>query len=93
MLIKPGRYRHYKGKEYIVIGEATHTETKEQMVIYQQDYDDFKLWVRPKELFEGTVEIGGSRTSTGEIVNRFTYVGPWCCCHCTNPCNINGLGG
>ena len=87
MPIKPGRYRHYKGQEYIVVGEATHTETKEQMVIYQQDYDDFKLWVRPKELFEGTVEI------EGEVVNRFTYIGPWCCSHCTNPCNVNGLGG
>lgn len=87
MSIKQGRYKHYKGKEYIVIGEATHTETKEQMVIYQQEDGDLQLWVRPKDLFEGTVEIDGT------TISRFEYVGPWCCCHCTNPCNVNGLGG
>jgi hypothetical protein len=68
--VAPGRYRHYKGKEYTVIGVARHSETGQELVVYRQEYGDFGLWVRPKEMFleEVTVE--------GQSVPRFLYLGP-----------------
>ena len=67
--ISPGRYRHYKGKEYTVIGVALHSETQEKLVVYRQEYDDHGLWVRPKEMFLETVAVDG------QAVPRFRYVG------------------
>jgi len=57
--IQPGRYRHYKGKEYTVIGVARHSETQEELVVYRQEYGDHGLWVRPKKMFLETVEVEG----------------------------------
>jgi hypothetical protein len=57
----PGRYRHYKGKFYEVIGVATHSETLEQLVVYQQDYGDRSLWVRPRAMFEQLVAVEGKQ--------------------------------
>jgi cupin 2 domain-containing protein len=57
--IQPGRYRHYKGKQYTVIGVALHSETKEELVVYRQQYGDHALWVRPKEMFLETVKVDG----------------------------------
>ena len=65
-----GRYRHYKGKQYIALGVAKHSETLEEMVLYQQDYGDRGLWVRPKEMFLESVEIEGQTTA------RFQFMGP-----------------
>ena len=49
---KPGeRYRHFKGKEYQIIGVATHTETEEPMVVYQALYGSYGLFVRPLAMF------------------------------------------
>lgn len=67
--MKPGRYRHYKGKDYIVIGVARHSETEEELVVYRQDYGDRGLWVRPKAMFLETVELGG------KTIPRFDCVG------------------
>lgn len=66
---KPGIYEHYKGNHYRVIGVAKHSETLEDLVIYEALYDNevSKLWVRPKEMFLGTVEVDG------EYVPRFRY--------------------
>ena len=44
--ITPGRYRHYKGNEYTVLGVARHSETLEELVVYRQEYGDRGLWVR-----------------------------------------------
>ena len=55
----PGRYRHYKGGEYEVIGTVRHSETLEPMTLYRALYGNFGLWVRPAAMFEGTVEIDG----------------------------------
>lgn len=66
---KPGLYRHYKGKDYRVVGVARHTETKEPVVVYQALYGGRGLWVRPAAMFNGTVEVGGKR------VPRFARVG------------------
>lgn len=49
--LKPGIYRHYKGQQYLVIGEASHSETLEPMVVYRALYGEFGLWVRPKTMF------------------------------------------
>jgi hypothetical protein len=56
---RPGRYRHYKGGEYEVIGVARHSETFEALVIYRPLYNDSGLWARPHAMFFGQVEIDG----------------------------------
>lgn len=66
--IQPGIYKHYKNKNYKVLCEATHSETREKMVVYQCLYGDYGMWVRPKEMFTELVEIDG------ELIPRFTFV-------------------
>ena len=67
--IKPGRYRHLKGKEYEVLGVARHSETEEELVVYRALYGDFGLWVRPVSMWNETVE------RDGKTFRRFTYIG------------------
>jgi len=69
MEIKKGKYRHFKGKEYMVLGIAKHSETLEPIVVYQALYGDFDLWVRPAAMWNETVE------KDGYIGPRFQYVG------------------
>jgi hypothetical protein len=57
--IQPGRYRHYKGSEYTVLGVARHSETLEELVVYRQEYGERGLWVRPAAMFAETVEVDG----------------------------------
>jgi hypothetical protein len=59
--ITPGRYRHYKGNEYEVIGIAQHSETLEAMVVYRPLYGEGGLWVRPAAMFAEDVVIDGRR--------------------------------
>jgi hypothetical protein len=66
----PGRYRHYKGNEYEVVGVARHSETGERLVVYRPLYGDSGLWVRPLAMFAETVTVDG------ESVPRFAYLGP-----------------
>lgn len=68
-MIQPGRYRHYKGNEYLVLGIAQHSETEEEFVVYRQDYGDRSLWCRPRQMFEETVQAGG------QAVPRFKFIG------------------
>lgn len=56
-----GLYRHFKGNTYVVIGEGTHTETDEDLVIYMSTKLDGKIWCRPKEMFHGYTEDGLKR--------------------------------
>ena len=51
-----GRYRHYKGGEYTVMGVAQHSETGEALVVYRPEYGDRELWVRPLSMFQESVE-------------------------------------
>ena len=67
--VPAGRYRHYKGNEYSVLGVARHSETLEELVVYRQEYGQRGLWVRPKLMFLETVEVNG------ETVPRFKYLG------------------
>jgi len=66
--ITPGKYRHYKGKEYQVIGTAFHSETLEEMVVYKALYGDEDLWVRPAEMWNETVEVGGEKVKRFEKI-------------------------
>jgi hypothetical protein len=59
-MIEPGRYRHYKGNDYEVIGEARHSETEEPFVVYRALYGERGLWVRPLAMFLDAVMIDGS---------------------------------
>ena len=67
--IAPGRYRHYKGMEYEVLGCARHTETEEEVVVYRALYGDRGLWVRPKAMFLDHVIV------EGRPAPRFRYLG------------------
>ena len=67
--IRPGRYRHYKGNEYTVLGVARHSETLEELVVYRQEYGEHGLWVRPAAMFAETVMVDG------QSVPRFRWIG------------------
>ena len=69
MEIKPGRYRHFKGKEYEVIGVASHSETLEPMVVYRALYGEGGLWVRPAAMWTEQVDREGYSGP------RFIYTG------------------
>ena len=66
MPVEPGRYRHYKGNFYEVIGIARHSETDELLVVYRPLYGERGLWVRPLAMFEETVLIEGCAVSRFE---------------------------
>jgi hypothetical protein len=68
-MIKLGKYLHYKGKEYEVIGVAKHSETLEDLVIYKALYGEGDLWARPKSMFLEEVDVDGKK------VSRFKYIG------------------
>lgn len=67
--IKPGRYRHFKGKEYQVIGLANHSETMEPMVVYRALYGERGLWVRPASMWNEEIHREGYDGP------RFYYIG------------------
>ncbi|MFT6899698.1 MAG: hypothetical protein ACJA13_004139 [Paraglaciecola sp.] len=69
MSITPGRYRHYKGNDYEVIGVAKHSEDETQLVVYRPLYGARDLWVRPLDMFVEKVEIDG------QSLPRFAYTG------------------
>lgn len=68
-MIKLGKYKHFKGNEYEVIGEAKHSETLEEYVVYRALYGEKGLWIRPKKMFEETI------TRDGKTFKRFEYIG------------------
>ena len=59
--ILPGRYRHFKGNEYRVLFVARHSETLEEMVVYEALYGEHGVWVRPASMWDEIVERGGVR--------------------------------
>jgi hypothetical protein len=58
-MIPPGRYRHYKGQDYEVLGTAKHSETEEEYVVYRARYGDRGLWIRPTGMFLEAVIVDG----------------------------------
>lgn len=67
--IKLGKYRHFKGNEYEVIGIAKNSENLEDMVVYKALYGDGGLWVRPLAMWNENVEVNG------KTLKRFEYIG------------------
>ncbi len=67
--VKLGRYRHFKGNEYEVIGVAKHSETLEEYVVYKALYGEGKIWIRPIEMWNETVE------KDGKTYKRFEFIG------------------
>ncbi len=66
--IKLGKYEHYKGKQYEVIGVAKHSETLEELVVYRALYGENDLWVRPLKMFLENVEVEGKQ------IPRFRFI-------------------
>ncbi len=71
MKLKLGIYEHYKGRKYRVIGIAKHSETLEDMVVYEALYENelLKLWVRPLKIFLEEIEVASKK------IPRFKYLG------------------
>lgn len=67
--IKLGKYRHFKGNEYEVIGIAKHSETLEETVVYKALYGENELWVRPASMWNEEI------TRDGKTFKRFQYIG------------------
>lgn len=72
MTLKLGKYKHYKGKEYEVVGIARHSETLEELVVYKALYqnDGENIWVRPLKMFIEEVEIEGKKMSRFEFLGK-----------------------
>ncbi|MBQ7862404.1 MAG: DUF1653 domain-containing protein [Clostridia bacterium] len=68
MDIEKGRYRHFKGNEYEVIGTARHSETLEEYVVYKALYGEGGLWIRPASMWNEAVE------RDGEVFERFRKI-------------------
>lgn len=80
--VEPGRYRHYKGREYTVIGTARHSETLEELVVYRPEYGERGLWARPKRMFSESLNIEGREVprfqflaESGEQVAQSVFAG------------------
>ena len=70
MSLETGKYRHYKGGEYEVIGVARHSETEESLVVYRPLYGERGLWVRPLEMFKESVEVDGQELPRFALVEE-----------------------
>ena len=68
-MLKLGKYRHYKGNEYELVGIAKHSETLEELVVYRALYGNHDLWVRPLKMFLEEVEVKRKK------IPRFQYLG------------------
>ncbi|MGK5736698.1 DUF1653 domain-containing protein [Acinetobacter junii] len=71
MALQRGIYQHYKGQLYQVFNVARHSETEEELIVYQCLYGDYSMWVRPLSMFTETVAL-----DSGEIIPRFKLIQP-----------------
>lgn len=69
MVLQRGIYQHYKGQIYQVFNVARHSETEEQLVVYQCLYGDYSMWVRSLSMFVETVEL-----EDGQVIPRFKLI-------------------
>ena len=73
MKLKLGKYKHYKGKNYEVIGIARHSETLEELVVYRalyssKEFGDNSLWIRPLSMFKEMVDFNGKKVPRFELI-------------------------
>ena len=68
-MLQTGIYKHYKGQLYQVLHVATHSETREKLVVYQCLYEDYSIWVRPYEMFIEQVQL-----EDGSLISRFKFL-------------------
>jgi len=73
-MIRPGRYRHYKGSDYEVVSIARHSETEEELVVYRTLYGDGSLWVRPLAMFMEDVVVDGRQVPRFAWVEDLQYI-------------------
>ena len=69
-MIKLGKYKHFKGNEYEVIGIAKHSETLEEMVVYKALYGDGDIWVRPISMWDEEIERDGVKKKRFEFIGK-----------------------
>ncbi|WP_263141751.1 DUF1653 domain-containing protein [Pseudomonas sp. RIT-PI-AD] len=72
MTLQTGLYRHYKGQQYRLLGVARHSETDEEVAVYQALYGEYGLWVRPLAMFAGTVEVDGEQIARFALIRAET---------------------
>ena len=72
MALKPGKYKHYKGNLYQVLGTARHSETLEELVVYKALYqsEGKNIWVRPLQMFTETIEINGQQIARFQFIEE-----------------------
>ncbi len=68
-MIQPGRYRHYKGQDYEVLGTAKHSETEEEFVVYRALYGEQGLWIRPVSMFMEMVVVDGQPCARFQLLD------------------------
>jgi hypothetical protein len=95
-MIKPGRYRHYKGKDYEVLGVARHSETEAEYVVYRQLYGAGGLWIRPAEHVCSNRSHSTARplcrdsVGSRKVQRENVAACPWRCPACVDDASIQG---
>lgn len=76
MSVQPGRYRHYKGNDYQVLGVARHSEDETEFVVYRPLYGEGALWIRPLSMFTEEVEVQGKTMPRFALLEQSAELSP-----------------
>jgi hypothetical protein len=75
-MIKLGLYEHYKGLKYEVIGICRNSETLEELVVYRALYGDYRMWVRPIEMFTSAIKINATTKQRFKFIEPLLSIAP-----------------